>query len=255
VNIFSPEFSDKFKPFSMSHIVTMLVIAAVWVAVPIALRRGISERADRRFRYVAAAVLVLQYLGWMLYETLTETFTIQFSLPLNLCDATNFLLAYLLITKNQKLFEVLYFWALAGTIQSFITPNITFAFPHFEFWVFYLQHGGEILAILYFVFVLKFRPNAMSMVKAYGWLLVLIAVVYGFNLLTQSNYMFLMAGTPHPSTVTRMIDLFGAPPRHMIGLSLIAALSILILYVPWLIADRIKKSMISRGLRSNGRTA
>ncbi len=237
MNIFSPDFPDRFVPFGTAHIVTMVVIAGLWIALPLLFRKGISEKTDRRMRYVMAAVLVAQYLGWMIWEAAVGRFTIHTSLPLNLCDLTNFLLAVLLVTRSRKLFEVLYFWALAGTIQSYITPNITYGFPHFEFFVFYLQHGGEILVTLYFVFVLKYRPHAMDIVKTYGWLLALISFVYGFNLLTDSNYMFLMADTPHPSTITKMIALFGEPPRHMIGLSMVSLVSILVLYLPWLIVD------------------
>ena len=67
--------------------------------------------------------------------------------------------------------------------------------------------------------------------------LVLIIGVYIFNLIADANYMFLMADTPHKSTITKMIALFGEPPRHMIGLSMVALFSILILYIPWLIVD------------------
>ena len=241
MNIFSPEFQEKFSLFSPSHIATMIAIAGLWIFIPVVYRNGISEETDKRFRYGMAIVLVGQYLGWMLWEAVTGRFTLSLSLSLNLCDMSNFLLAFLLIRPGHRLFEVLYFWALAGTIQSYITPNITFGFPHFEFFVFYLQHGGEILAILYFVFVLKYRPTPISIVKTYAWLMALIVFVYTFNLITDSNYMFLMADTPHPSTVTKMIALFGAPPRHMIGLALVALVSILILYIPWLIVDFRKK--------------
>jgi hypothetical integral membrane protein (TIGR02206 family) len=237
MNIFSPDYPDHFSLFGASHIATMIIIAVFWIFVPVYFRKGISDETDKRLRYAMAAVLVGQYLGWMLWEAVTGRFTLALSLPLNLCDMTNFLLAVLLVRPGRRLFEVLYFWALAGTIQSYITPNITFNFPHFEFLVFYLQHGGEILVILYFVFVLKYRPHPMSIVKTYAWLMGLIAFVYIFNLITDSNYMFLMADTPHPSTVTKMIGLFGEPPRHMIGLALVALVSILILYVPWVIVD------------------
>ena len=241
MSIFSPDYPHRFQPFGIAHIVTMLMVGAVWIVVPLMFRKGVSEKTDKRFRDTMAAILVGQYLAWMIWEAIVGRFTIALSLPINLCDLTNFLLAGLLITRSERLFEVLYFWAVAGTLQSYITPNITFAFPHFEFFMFYLQHGGEILVIVYFVFVLKFRPKAVSIIKAYGWLLVLIIGVYAFNLIADSNYMFLMADTPNPSTVTKMIALFGDPPRHMLGLSMVAFASILILYAPWWVVDLRKK--------------
>lgn len=53
--------------------------------------------------------------------------------------------------------------------------------------------------------------------------------------------MFLMADTPHPSTVSRMIKIFGDPPLHLIGLGIIAILSHLILYSPFAVINKLKQ--------------
>ena len=242
MRIFSPDFPHTFELFTPSHIVTMIIIAVAWIGVPFALKRKNGERIDTVFRYTLAILLVAQYLGWMLWEAIVGRFTIALSLPLNLCDMSNFLCAVLLINRKYKLYEVLYFWALAGTIQSFITPNIYYAFPHFEFFVFYVQHGGEILSILYLTFVTGFRPKALSMAKAAGYLFLFVGAVYLFNVLTGSNYMFLMADTPHESIVSKMIKIFGPPPRHIIGLGLVSAVSIAVLYIPFAIKDLVTGS-------------
>ncbi|MBD3320558.1 MAG: TIGR02206 family membrane protein [Chitinivibrionales bacterium] len=244
--IFDPGFQVKFQLFTQSHIVTMFLIAALWVMIPVVFNHRKDTTADRIFRWTLAILLVVQYLGWMIWEAATGRFTIQTSLPINLCDISNFICAALLITKNYPLYEILYFWALAGTIQSYITPNIYYSFPHFEFFAFYIQHGGEILTILYLTFVTGFRPRVISGLKAIGWLLGLIAAIYLFNYATGSNYMFLMADTPHPSTVTKMISIFGEPPRHIIGLGIVAILSVLFLYLPFAIRDRAKKYISSK---------
>ncbi|MBD3393171.1 MAG: TIGR02206 family membrane protein [Chitinivibrionales bacterium] len=235
--MFDPAFPGRFELFTPSHVATMACIAALWIAIPLAFRRWASSRADRIFCHSLAWLLVAQYLGWMLWEAFTGRFSLQHSLPVNLCDISNFLCAVLLITKSYRLFEVVYFWALAGTIQSYITPNIHYSFPHFEFFAFYIQHGGEILSVLYLTIVSGMRPRPVSMLKALFWLAVLIAVTYIINLGTGGNYMFLMADTPHPSTVTRMIHIFGEPPLHMIGLGIVAVFSVLVLYAPFAIKD------------------
>ena len=232
-----PDFPHRFRLFTPAHVVTMLLVAAVWVVVPVLCRRRCGERGDRAFRRALAAVLLGQHLLWVVWELAVGRFSVALSLPLNLCDASNILCAVLLLTKHPLLFEVLYFWALAGAIQSFVTPNVYYAFPHLEFFVFYIQHGGEILSILYLTLVAGMRPRALSMVKSFACLVVLIGLVYLFNLLTGSNYMFLMADTPVESTVSKMIRMFGAPPRHILGLGLVAAVSILVLYAPFAAQD------------------
>ncbi|MCP4602655.1 MAG: TIGR02206 family membrane protein [Proteobacteria bacterium] len=241
MNIFDPDFAGKFELFTTSHIVTMLLIAVSWVVIPIVFKSKKDEKADLVFRYTLATLLVGQYLGWIIWELITNRFSLQLSLPLNLCDMSNFLCAFLLVNRSYRLYEILYFWALAGTIQSFVTPNIYFGFPHLEFIAFYIQHGGEILTILYLTIVTGLRPKAISTVKAFGFLMAFVLLVYLFNWLTGSNYMFLMADTPHPSTVTKMIKVFGEPPRHTIGLGLVSVVSILTLYVPFAIKDLVVK--------------
>lgn len=239
--IFDPYFKEKFELFSASHIITIIIIALIWIFIPIIFKKNKNEKPDIIFRYTLAGLLILQQAGWLIWEIATGRFTIQLSLPFNLCDLSNILCAVILINKNFKIYEVLYFWALAGTIQSFITPNIYYAFPHFEFFAFYIQHGGEILTILYLTIVTGLRPTSRSILKSFIVLSIYFVFVYIFNLLTNSNYMFLMADTPHPSTVTRMINLFGAPPMHLIGLGIITVLSHLILYSPIALINKIKK--------------
>ena len=233
MNIFDPDFSGRFKPFSASHIITMIFIAIIWILLPLVFKNRKTEKSDNFFRYILAFVLIGQYLGWMLWEGLTGRFTLQLSLPLNLCDLSNFLCAVLLLTKSKKLYEILFFWALAGTIQSYITPNIFYGFPHFEFIAFYIQHGGEILTILYITIVWGYRPRFVSIFKSMGFLMILVFTAYVFNYLAGSNYMFLMADTPHPSTISKLIKIFGEPPFHMIGLTIVALLSHFILYAPF----------------------
>lgn len=238
--IFSPHNQVPFTPFSTSHIVTMILWISLWILVPILMNKRGSSNSRLIFSRGVGILLIVQYLGWMLWEGVTGNFTLQHSLPLNLCDLSNFLCALLLFTKSKELFRILYFWVLGGAIQSFITPNISYAFPHFEFYVFYIQHGGMILVILYMIFVEQMRPHFKSIFTSLGILTLYLILVYLVNAILGSNYNFLMADTPHPSTVTKMIALFGEPPRHMIGLGGVIIVTYTVLYIPFFIYDRIK---------------
>lgn len=242
--MFDPSFSGQFKLFTVSHILAIIAIAAACIVIPLVFKTKKLKKYDLIFRVLLATLLVAQYLGWVLWEVLCGRFSTTLSLPLNLCDFTNFLCAFLLISRSYQLYEVVYFWSIAGAIQSIITPNISFAFPHLEFWIFFIQHGGEVLAVFYITVVTGYRPKAISMVKSFGLLALFILLVYLFNLALNANYMFLMADTPQPSTVTQMIALFGEPPRHILGLGLVAVVSIVVLYVPFYFCEIFKKTQL-----------
>ncbi len=218
----------------------MVIWITLWISVPLFFRKNRSEKLKSYFCRLVAVLLPGQYIFMMVMELINGNFSIQKSLPLNLCDFSCFLCAVLLITKSRKLFEVLYFWVLGGTIQSFVTPNISYAFPHIEFTAFYIQHGGMILVIIYLIFVESMLPQFISVLKSIISLFLFLGIVYLFNILTGSNYNFLMADTPNPSTVTEMIALFGEPPRHLIGLGLVIFITYVVLYTPFFISDLIR---------------
>lgn len=92
MGIFDPDFKEKFQLFSASHLITMVIIAVIWITVPLFFRKIKNDKADIFFRYTLAGLLILQQLGWLIWETATQRFTIQLSLPLNLCDISNIFL-------------------------------------------------------------------------------------------------------------------------------------------------------------------
>ena len=95
MSIFDPNSSNTFVLFTPTHIVTMILIAFIWVAVLYLNKGKNNQKSDIYFRYSFAVLLVGQYLSWMAWEALTGRFSLALSWPLNLCDISNFLCAIL----------------------------------------------------------------------------------------------------------------------------------------------------------------
>lgn len=71
------------------------------------------------------------------------------ALPLNLCDWAQAALIVALLSRNQRAYELGYFWGLGGTLQGVITPDLPSGFPDLQFLLFMLDHAGLIAVVLY----------------------------------------------------------------------------------------------------------
>jgi len=118
-----------FVLFSKQHIITLLII----LLLPICLfyfRKLINnnKKVDLFIRtLLIISMLTVEFLlyGWLIK---TNQWDWSDSLPLQLCGISMYLCCYTLITKNYKVYEIIYFWGLAGAIQAILLQilNITF---------------------------------------------------------------------------------------------------------------------------------
>lgn len=156
--------------------------------------------------------------------------------PMNLCDWATIALIVTLIRPNQIAFELAYFWALAGTMQGLITPDVNFSFPEPQFVVFLLGHGAIISAVIYLIFGSGMRPHPISMLRAAGWTIVYSIAAALVDWLLDVNYGFLRAKPSHAT----FYDLLPAWPTYIPITILIGIACIVLLYAPWFVVDRIR---------------
>ncbi len=158
----------------------------------------------------------------------------QDMMPLHLCDLALFACAIACLGRNQRIFEIAYFWGLAGTLHGLLTPELEHAFPAPEFWFFFLGHGGIIGSVLFMVAGMGMRPHRGSVFRAFFTTLVYGAVAAIFNLAFDTNYGFICA---KPSSAS-LLDLMGPWPWYLLSLAVAGIISFLILYLPWALVDQ-----------------
>ena len=158
----------------------------------------------------------------------------QDMMPLHLCDLALFACAIACLGRNQRIFEIAYFWGLAGTLHGLITPDLEHAFPAREFWFFFLGHGGIIGSVLFMVAGMRMRPQRGSVFRVFFTTLVYGAVAAIFNLLFDTNYGYICAKPVSAS----LLDLMGPWPWYILSLAVAGIISFLILYLPWALADQ-----------------
>jgi hypothetical integral membrane protein (TIGR02206 family) len=223
-----------FVTFSAAHIAALLVIALVSTALAL-WGRCMRPRRRRAVGRALAALLVCNeaiYYFWTsrVYgpRALLESF-----LPLHLCGAAVFLLAWTAWRRSAWTFEMAYYWGLGGTTQALLTPNLQAGFPSYHFWQYFLTHGGIVIVVTFFLAAWQMRPRKGSVLRvflatnAYMLMVAVVNVVLrGLGL--DANYMFLCRRPEGAS------PFFFLPwPWYILFLEAFALLTVSLLYLPW----------------------
>ena len=216
---------------SAEHLGALAVIACAISAMVVAAR----ARPGPWIR-VLAIVLVVDEVSWWIYLLaggVPGARLVQ-SLPLQLCDVAIFVAAAALWTRNRMSVEITYFWALAGTIQALLTPDLPQHFPSYPYFQYYLAHGGVVGAALILVVGLRLYPRPMAVARVGAITVAYAAVVGLIDWLTQSNYMYLRFKPPGGS----LLDLLGSWPVYILAAAAVGVILFAVLDAPFRIGSR-----------------
>ena len=112
--------------------------------------------------------------------------------------------AVTLIYPNQWTYELCYFWALGGTLQALLTPDISVRISRSQFIGFFALHGGVIASVLFMTLGMGMRPVPMSIVRALAWSAFYVAAAMAVNAMLDTNFGYLRMKPVHPSLLDYM---------------------------------------------------
>ena len=226
-----------FERWGTAHLAAIAITAVLPLILAAWSRHGDKANRTRVVGIGFALLLVGEILAQFLYSDRGTVQEWQELVPLHVCDMALFACVIACLTRKQLAFEIAYFWGLGGTMHGLITPDLEAGFPSPQFWLFFVGHGGIVGCVLYLVFGMQLRPNLKSVVRVF-YALLAYAVVSGlFNLMFGTNYGYTRAKPGAGS----LMDLLGPWPWYIGSLIVVAVLSFFILYLPWLIKDRLEK--------------
>jgi hypothetical integral membrane protein (TIGR02206 family) len=222
-----------FELFGTAHLIALACVVLVNLLIVI-FRKKFTPKGQQYFRYITAAILLFNETAWHLWNYFTGQWTLQTMLPLHLCSVLVFVSAIMLITKSYAIYEFAYFLGIAGATQALLTPDAgIYGYPHFRFFQIFISHGAIVTSAIYMTLVEGFRPYWKSLKHIFLWGNVYMAVIFVFNLLIGSNYLFIA----HKPETASLIDVLPAWPWYILALEGIAVIMCLLLYIPFIIRD------------------
>ena len=215
-----------FHAFGPAHLAIIGAVPAL-AAVLAWLQRRFSA-GSRAIRYCLAVLLLANFIAYYASFALAGEPLFPAHLPLELCDVSVPLVIAALVMMKPAIFDVAYYWALAGAGNALFTPN--FARASWFIWVqYFVSHGLIVVATLYLVWSRQARPRPGSV----AWAMVatnLYAVIPGVcDYVYQTNYMYLRDKPPTPT----LLSVLGPWPWYIIVCEVLAVVLFYLLYLPF----------------------
>ena len=233
--------TTEFALLNPAHLAPILAMIAAILLIRKYADRIRASKHEEKIRYGIAFALICSEMAyyWRLVALPELGPNPVDNLPIAVCGWAAIFGSYMLVGKNQTLFDIIYFWLFSGSIFALITPTvITYTGPtRFRYYQFWAEHLMGYVAIFYMIFVHGMRPTVKSAIKSYIALAVLAVIAYFTNQLIGpgANYLFMAKPEATPS----VLDIL--PPNFVLRLVIMAAVVTLlygVAYLPWYLMDK-----------------
>jgi len=202
------------KQFSDPHLAALLtmvigIAASVW---------GARRHPGPWMRWFSLGLAALIFAGWIgeyVADVILGTWSVQYSLPLQLTDAVSAVSIVALLTQRQMFVELAYFWSYTASLQAVLTPDLGAGqnFPSVYYFTYFTYHVGAIIAASYLVFGCHLYPRPGAVWKVFWITLAWTAIAGAGDLITGGNYMYLRSKPVHHS----LLNLMGPWPLYIVG--------------------------------------
>ena len=226
-----------FHAFGVAHLTVIFLTIALPLFLAFAVHRTKSRLLERSICFAISALLLINYVAYLIVARQFGVTSWQKSLPMQLCDWAMFVIIGALWTGHRRWLEIAYFWGIGGTLQAILTPNLQFGFPDLRFISFFVAHSGIIVGIVFLMLVYGFRPSPKALWHTILWTEVYFVVAFTVDLLTGENYGFLLH---HPEAASLLSLLSDWRPLYLVEFHLLAWIFFCVLYAPFAIVDLLR---------------
>lgn len=191
-----------------------------------------NYKHEKVVRYVFGTLMILgeiAYLTWNYIHSLDGHVRFITTLPLQLCSYAIWGLAFVMFTKNKRVFTTVYIFSIVSVL-ALVFPNLNHGFNSFRYYQLYYSHSLLILALIYLYKIHDFYPNKKELVQSFIVLQIIIVYSLILNALLQTDFLFIGKGN-------KPIDFAWDWPYHMIQYEVVMAL---VYYAFYRILKRIK---------------
>jgi len=220
----SPAFIEPFSPFWWECMLVVTLIIVLVVRLPL----HFKKLQHKNYAVFLAIFFMISFIIENYYNLIHGFWNIQQHLPVHLCSISYFMCVALLLNYKQWLAECLYYWGLAGGIHAMLTPEFTVGMEGYNFYAYFIDHGGLLLVIAYMIVHLNFRPRPRSWIWVLGYTQLVAIGVSVINYSVGANYMYLSA---KPAVNNPFV--IGEWPYYIIILEAVAVLHFLAFYWPF----------------------
>jgi hypothetical integral membrane protein (TIGR02206 family) len=218
---------SNFQLFGAAHCAILAAVVALGAVLALLQRHVLHE--SKWLRRGLGIFLLADGVGWYVYLAAIGQHVFPRQLPLELCNVVLYLLGIVLLTGNEGVFDVAYYWALGGSTMALLTPNLWEHFPSVSTVHFFIAHGLVVSATLYLVWSGLMRPRRGSVLRAMIAVNLLALFDGVFDAIFKTDYMYLRS---KPQNVS-LLSYLGPWPWYVLAAEPVALALFLLLYWPF----------------------
>ena len=240
IHFFGQGTEVEFSIFTLAHLLPILLM---FIAIFLLHRYRDNIRQSKYetdFRYILGFALIICDMSyyWRLAACPWLSNGPSEHLPIGVCAWSVIFCSFMIIGKSQRLFDIVYFWLMSGTIFALLTPTpLTFCGPtRFRYYQFWLEHTLGYIAVFYMIFVHRMRPTVRSIIRSYSVLVAMSAFAAWVNsMIPGANYLYMA----RPESAPSILDIL--PPNYALRIAIMMlAITLMfgLAYLPWYLKDK-----------------
>ncbi len=180
-----------FDLFGNDHILSIILIIIFYVLFLCFNEKiGIKNKSEI-FSIVLSFIIISLDISEDIVRYITDYYSIEKDLPLQLCTIGIYVAVVALLKKNQIAFDLIFYWGLVGASQAILTPDSDL----FELKIFFMYsqayHSALIFSVLWLVIKCNMRMQIEYILRVVLITNLVVVVISVINYLLDSNYMFL----------------------------------------------------------------
>jgi hypothetical integral membrane protein (TIGR02206 family) len=230
--------APEFHAYGPSHLTVIFLTIALPFILALIVHRTKSRLLEHSICFAISALLLINYVAYLIVARQFGVAAWQKMLPMQLCDWAMVVIIVALWTGSRRWLEMAYFWGIGGTLQALITPNLRFGFPDLRFISFFVAHSGIIIGIIFLMLIYGFRPRPIGILRTIAWTEFYFVIAFTVDLLTGENYGFLLH---KPEAASLLNVLSDSRLLYLIEFHLLAWIFFCALYAPFAIVDLARK--------------
>ncbi len=147
--------------------------------------------------YFIGITIILSIVVYVLGAIFTNSFDINYHLPVQYCYINAIFYSYMLIFKKDKLFNFLFFANFLGALSNLIFLNNDISFDRYQLVVLIITHHFLIIGTFYTLFVQKYQVSLKGLKPYLIYTLIVYILVFILNLILGTNYIFTTSFDPY----------------------------------------------------------
>ncbi|WP_010099574.1 TIGR02206 family membrane protein [Ornithinibacillus scapharcae] len=198
---FNSEPFNSFELFgSEHHFMIMTYLLGIIILLFYSKKMKEHARVTNTLRWGFFILLVTSEASYQVWGMVNQDWNPPEFLPFQLCSMAGIITMLALLTKNDRLIQIILFIAIVPSFLAVVTPELHHGFPQFRFWQFFIHHIVLSWSAFFLVLTRMSKITLKDTIMAYTYLLCYAAII-GFiiNPGLDANYLFL-ARTPSVNT-------------------------------------------------------